>query len=219
MYHLKKGMAPNQAHVDIPQGLHEEEHGRQGFRGPSSHLYRTHPPTGWIHIEGPLRPRAFACQDLSTPDQHAADTPATAILESPDVRVLLSRLHQTMTHFVRNADGDEVYFIHKGSGQFETDYGVLPFEPGDYVIIPKGTTYRIHVFHRDSLFLILESPDALEIPDRGLLGHHALFDLGALTVPEPISLSTQQPHEGGRQGLFPEALGQRWRSTSLRLER
>ena len=73
MYLLKKGTAPNQAHVGIPHGLHEEEHGRQGFSGPSSHLYRTHPPTGWTRIEGPLRPRAFACASLLTPDHRTAD--------------------------------------------------------------------------------------------------------------------------------------------------
>ena len=60
MYLNKKGKVPNQAHVGIPEGLCEEEHGREGFAGPVSHLYRTHPPTGWVKIEGPLKPRAFA---------------------------------------------------------------------------------------------------------------------------------------------------------------
>src|ERR1700757_4246022 len=44
MYLIKKGNVPNQAHVGIPEGLHEEEHGRRGFVGPASHLYRRHPP-------------------------------------------------------------------------------------------------------------------------------------------------------------------------------
>ena len=59
MYLNKKGKVPNQAHVGIPEGLCEEEHGREGFTGPVSHLYRTHPPTGWVKIDGPLKPRAF----------------------------------------------------------------------------------------------------------------------------------------------------------------
>src|SRR5207247_10557396 len=65
MYLTKKGKVPNQAHVGIPEGLCEEEHGRAGFAGPVSHLYRTHPPTGWVKIEGPLKPRAFACAQFS----------------------------------------------------------------------------------------------------------------------------------------------------------
>ncbi|HWV45195.1 MAG TPA: homogentisate 1,2-dioxygenase, partial [Nitrospira sp.] len=52
---------------------------------------------------------------------------------------------ETTPYFVRNADGDEVHFVHRGRGRFETDYGVLSYEAGDYVLIPKGTTYRVHV--------------------------------------------------------------------------
>jgi len=90
-----------------------------------------------------------------------------------------------MPHFVRNADGDEVQFVHAGRGRFETDYGVLHYEPGDYVVIPKGTTYRTIVESAPSLFLIAETPVPVELPERGLLGHHAQFDLGVLTAPEP----------------------------------
>lgn len=195
MYLKKRGTAPNQAHVAIPRGLHEEEHGRRGFSGPSSHLYRTHPPTGWVRIDGPLRPRAFSCTDLPTPDQRSADTRPVEILRSPDVRMYLSRRAETMPYFVRNADGDEVYFVHEGSGEFETDYGLLPYEPGDYVVIPKGTTYRIHVDSNPLSFLIIESPEPMGIPDRGLLGHHALFDLGVLVAPEPVPLAKHQEME------------------------
>src|SRR5207302_11073219 len=48
-------------------------YGRRGFVGPASHLYRRHPPTGWVRIDGPLRPRAFACADLPTHDLRASD--------------------------------------------------------------------------------------------------------------------------------------------------
>lgn len=185
MYLMKKGNIPNQAHVGIPEGLHEEEHGRRGFVGPASHLYRRHPPTGWVRIDGPLRPRAFACADLPTPDLRSADGRPTEVLRSADVRVFLSRRNETMPYFVRNADGDEVQFIHTGRGRLETDYGVLHYEPGDYIVIPKGTTYRTIVESAPSLFLIAETPEPVELPERGLLGHHAQFDLGVLTAPEP----------------------------------
>jgi homogentisate 1,2-dioxygenase len=185
MYQNRKGNTPNQAHVNIPEGLHEEEHGRRGFNGPSSHLYRQHPPTGWVRIDGPLRPRAFACAALPTPDQRRADARPVEILRSPDARVFLSRRAETMPYFLRNADGDEIQFVHNGHGTFETDYGQLPYEPGDYIVIPKGTTYRVVVSSGPSLFLIVESPEPVGIPDRGPLGHHALFDLGVLVAPEP----------------------------------
>lgn len=197
MYLLKKGQAPNQAHVGIPEGLCEEEHGRRGFSGPASHLYRLHPPTGWLRIEGPLRPRAFASASLPTPDQRSNDAKPVEILHSQDARVFLSRRSATMPYFLRNGDGDEVYFVHDGHGRFETDYGALAYEPGDYVVIPKGTTYRLHAGPAPSFFVIVETPEPVTLPDRGMLGRHALFDPGVLTVPElpPVPDNPPQPRE------------------------
>ena len=68
-----------------------------------------------------------------------------------------------MRYFVRNADGDAVHFVHRGTGRFETDYGTLPYEPGDYVTIPKGTTYRIHVDAGPAVFLIIETPEPIAL--------------------------------------------------------
>jgi homogentisate 1,2-dioxygenase len=101
-----------------------------------------------------------------------------------------------MPYFVRNADGDEVQFVHAGTGRFETDYGVLAYEPGDYVVIPKGTTYRVIVETRPSLFLIAQTPVPVGLPERGLLGQHALFDRGVLTAPE---IPPQTQDQEGRE--------------------
>lgn len=184
MYLDKRGKAPNQAHVGIPEGLCEDEHGREGFAGPVSHLYRTHPPTGWVRIEGPLKPRAFVCSQLSRTAPSSAAAKPALMMHSQDARLYLFSSPETMPYFVRNADGDEVCFVHQGTGTFETDYGILSYEPGDYVVIPKGTTYRTHVDAGPSLFLIVETPERIVVPDRGPLGQHALFDKGVLVAPE-----------------------------------
>ena len=184
MYLNRKGKVPNQAHVGIPEGLCEEEHGREGFAGPVSHLYRAHPPTDWVQIDGPLKPRAFACALIAMTATPAAAVQPVLIMRSQDVGLYALSRSETMPHFVRNADGDEVHFVHRGTGRFETDYGVLPYEPGDYVVIPKGTTYRTHVDAGPSFFLIIETPEPITVPDRGLLGQHALFDKGVLVAPE-----------------------------------
>lgn len=183
MYLNKRGKVPNQAHVRIPEGLYEEEHGRNGFVGPASHLYRTHPPTSWINIEGKLKPRAFACTQISE-TMLSITTQSVRMLQSQDASLYLSSQRETMPNFVRNADGEEVHFVHQGRGRFETDYGVLAYEPGDYVMIPKGTTYRIHVDAGPSFFLIIETFVPLVVPERGALGQHALFDKGVLLIPE-----------------------------------
>jgi homogentisate 1,2-dioxygenase len=90
-----------------------------------------------------------------------------------------------MPYYFRNADGDELHFVHKGRGLLESDYGILSYEPGDYVLIPKGTTYRFVVEEEPGFSLIVETPEPLTLPDRGLLGQHALFDRGTLTIPDP----------------------------------
>jgi hypothetical protein len=68
MYPLKKGKFAPQAHVGIPEGTFEEEHGRKGFYGKSAHLYHAHPPTGWIRFEGKLRPHLFDLNRLAPSD-------------------------------------------------------------------------------------------------------------------------------------------------------
>ena len=198
MYLTRKGHSPRQAHVNIPSGLYEEEHGRKGFAGPASHLYRTHPPTNWLRIDGPCRPRAFHCLDLVPPDYHSKEERPVEILRSPDVRMFVSRRQETMPYYFRNADGDELHFVHQGRGLLETDYGVLSYEPGDYLVIPKGTTYRTVVEEGPGVVLIIETPESFTLPERGLLGHHALFDPEVLAVPElaaPVKNTGQQEWE------------------------
>jgi homogentisate 1,2-dioxygenase len=197
MYLNRKGKVPKQAHVGIPDGLCEEEHGRDGFVGPVSHLYRSHPPTSWTAIEGPLKPRAFACT-AGSPTGGPSSATQLLMMQSRDVSLYLSRVAETMTHFVRNADGDEIYFVHRGTGRFESDYGILAYEPGDYIVVPKGTTYRIHVDGDPALCLLAETPEAVTLPERGPLGQHALFDKGVLVAPE---LEIGEP---------PDAQGRSW---------
>jgi homogentisate 1,2-dioxygenase len=195
MYLTRRGKVPSQAHVGIPEGLYEEEHGRNGFAGSVSHLYRTHPPTAWVNIDGKLRPRAFACTQI--PETALSNTTQSVLMmQSQDAGLYISCRRETMPYFVRNADGDEVHFVHQGRGRCETDYGVLPYEPGDYVVIPKGTTYRVHVDEGACFALIVETPVPMMVPDRGALGQHALFDKGVLLAPE---LEAVEPVETGFQ--------------------
>ena len=84
-----------------------------------------------------------------------------------------------MDYFFRNGEGDEVIFVHEGSGTLETIFGDVPYAEGDYVVIPRGTTYR---FRADGpqRQLVFESPGLIEIPSRyrneyGQLLEHAPF--------------------------------------------
>ena len=136
MYPLKKGKTANQAHVGLPEGTFEEEHGRKGFYGKSAHLYHAHPPTGWIRFEGKLRPHCFDLNELQPADLSDAEGMPVAFLGNDDIRLYVSRRSEPMPFYFRNADGDELYFVHRGQGKIETDFGPLDFEPGDYINIP-----------------------------------------------------------------------------------
>lgn len=180
-----KGKVARQAHVGLPEGTYEEEHGRETFLGRASHLYRTHPPTAWTRIEGPLRPRAVNVNELKPEDLTEPAGFWQLIAGNEDVRLFVSRRAEPMPYFLRDADGDVCYFAHRGSGTIETDYGPLSYREGDYVIVPKGTTHRVVPERDDTFLFIVEGTGEYHLPDRGLMGKHAQFDPGVLEVPEP----------------------------------
>jgi homogentisate 1,2-dioxygenase len=185
MYPLKKGKSAGQAHVGLPAGTYEEEHGRKGFYGKSAHLYHTHPPTGWIRFEGKLRPHCFDLNQLEPADLRDPVGLPQAFLGNDDVTLYVSRRAHPMPFYYRNADGDELVFVHRGEGVLETDFGPLPFERGDYLNIPRAVTHRFMPRTSDNFFLIIQSRTEFEPPDKGLLGQHALYDPAVVTTPEP----------------------------------
>jgi homogentisate 1,2-dioxygenase len=185
MYPLKKGITTTQAHVGLPKGTYEEEHGRKGFFGKSAHLYHANPPTGWIRFEGKLRPHCIDCNKLDPTDRTDPRGRPVTFLGNDDIRVSVSRRAAPMPFYFRNADGDELHFVHRGYGTIETDFGPLPFERGDYIVIPRAVTYRVIPESTDNFFLIMESATEFEQPEKGLIGQHALYDPGVIVTPEP----------------------------------
>ena len=174
-----QGKFSPQPHVDVPAGAYEEEHGRNGFFGRASHLYHRHPPTGWLRIEGPLQPRAYYATKLAA---EVFGQPR-GLLENADVRIGVAHLAGPMEGFARNGDGDEVRFIHQGAGTLETDYGDFTYAKGDYLVIPRGTTYRFAPSGKQDVHWVVESATEITLPERGMLGRHALFDPAIMRTP------------------------------------
>jgi homogentisate 1,2-dioxygenase len=190
-----RGRVAQQAHVGLPEGTVEEEYARGGFFGRYAHLYRREAPVGWTRIEGPLRPRAY---DLEQPIAGPADQLGrTPLFFNADVRLSWASALEPWPFFYRNADADEVLFVHRGAGRLETDFGPLSYEPGDYLLIPRGTVQRLSPTSATRLFVV-ESAGEVSFPDRGMLGQHALFDPAVLVVPSPEegSLATPVTPEG-----------------------
>lgn len=176
-----EGVASRQAHCDLPPGSYEREMGREGFFGPASHMYHTHRPTDWISFEGPLRPRAFDTTHCTT--FGASPWDAFSLMHNANVRMRVWEMKESMSELARNADGDELLFIHSGSGHLFCDYGHLEFREGDYIVLPRSTMWRLESDGPVRLLLIEATGSAYQLPDRGLLGPHAIFDPAVLDVP------------------------------------
>ena len=188
-----EGKASRQAHCDLPEGSFERELGREGFFGPATHMHHRHPPTAWQRIEGDLKPRAFDTGHFGA----FGDTPwhATELVHNAHVRVRIWEMSESMEQLVRNADGDELLFLHSGSGHLFCDYGHLEVTEGDYVLLPRGTQWRIESAAPIRMLLIEATNSAYQLPDKGLLGAHAIFDPAMLDHPRINKAFLEQQDE------------------------
>jgi homogentisate 1,2-dioxygenase len=176
-----EGLASRQAHADLPPGTVERELGKEGFFGPASHMIHPRPPTGWTRWEGPLRPRAFDAAKLSGDGPSPWD--AHELLFNAHCRFRQWTCVRSMDHLVRNSDGDELLFIHAGTAELFCDYGHLAIEAGDYVVLPRGTLWRIECTAPVTMLLIEATGSSYQLPDKGLVGEHAIFDPAMLDIP------------------------------------
>ncbi|MCD0494680.1 homogentisate 1,2-dioxygenase [Chromobacterium violaceum] len=181
-YPHREGTISRQAHADFPaEAIYEREVGRSGFFGPATHLHHKHPPTGWSGWEGPLRPRAYDLNEL--PHGTPAPWDAPLVLHNAQCKLRIWRCDQAMTQLFRNADGDDLLFIHGGSGELFCDYGHLSYRDGDYILVPRSTSWRIEPASPTTMLLVETSNGAYQLPEKGLVGPHAIFDEAVLDVP------------------------------------
>ena len=156
-YYIQRGSIPDKRHVQFhrPDGAlySEEVFGTEGFVGPTSTLYHIHPPTqvsGWkpMHSTVPeyvetdiLRMRHM--QGWKFRGKGDAVSGRVVVLGNADVEMSLCQPVETMDYHYKNAQGDECLFVHFGSGTVHTMFGTLKFRARDFVVIPRGTIYRM----------------------------------------------------------------------------
>ena len=199
-----QGLHSRQAHTDLPEGTFEREMSKEGFFGPAAFLYHRKPPTAWTSFEGPLRPRAFDLNGLN----QAAPSPwdAPVILHNAACEMRFWKLSAAMPGLARNADGDQLLFVHAGAGDLFCDFGRLAYEAGDYLYLPRGTMWRLSPTAPTAILTIQATNGHFTLPDKGLLGNHALFDPAMLVTPvmdEPF-----RAHQA-EEGTFPVAIKRR----------
>jgi homogentisate 1,2-dioxygenase len=176
-----QGEHSRQAHADMPQGTYEREISKEGFFGPAAFIHHRRPPTGWVNFEGPLRPRAFDLNGLNAAEP--SPWAAGKVLQNAAVEIRFWKLAQAMPALARNADGDQLLFIHQGQGDLFCDYGHLTYGAGDYLYLPRGTMWRLAPSASTAVLMIQATNTHFTLPEKGLLGGHALFDPAMLETP------------------------------------
>ena len=190
-----EGTVSRQAHADLPEGSYEREMGSEGFFGAATHFYHAHPPTDWIGFDGPLRPRAFDSRRL-THDAAGGPLDAPVFLSNSHVKIRFWRCTEAMTELARNADGDELLFVHAGAGSLYCDFGRLAYRDGDYILLPRGTMWRLEPTTPTTLMLMECTNAGYSLPDKGLVGPHAIFDPAILDTPQMDDAFRTQQTEG-----------------------
>lgn len=201
--YVRLGAVPAKRHTQFRQpdgSLYAEEvFGNEGFSGISSLLYHKHLPTGVTDFKALQSDTPELLADESLSHLHlktwglcAAGDPITGrvpLLTNSDVTIGLCLPTEPMDYFYKNADGDDLLYVHCGKGLLETQFGTLTFREGDYLVIPRGTIYRITAKDTALRMLVIESGSAIQTPHRyrneyGQLLEHSPYHERDVRVPE-----------------------------------
>lgn len=189
-YH-KLGKMPHKRHTQFrkPDGkLYSEQlFSTEGFSSNYSLLYHVHPPTQIIRCEEPIdvSPKPAHDNILKHRSYEGFNIKPTAdyldsrkiVLFNNDVQLSLGAPQQSMKdYFFKNADADEVIFIHEGEGVLRTQYGQLEFAYGDYLVVPRGTIYQINFKTEANRLFIIESFSPVRFPKRYLSKYGQLLE-------------------------------------------
>jgi len=209
-YHL--GQIPPKRHTQFrkPDGslYHEELFSTEGFNDNYALLYHCNAPTQILQVGEPYSVAAKTIHDKQLKHRclkgfqvaPAADylESRKPVLKNDDCQIILAAPQNSMdNYFFKNADADEVIFIHEGSGSLHTMYGKLPFAYGDYVVVPRGTTYQLHFDTPDNRLFIVESYGPITTPKRyrnafGQLQEHSPFCERDIRKPQDLETHDQK---------------------------
>ena len=209
MYHTL-GQVPHKRHTQFrrPDGkLYTEQlMGSRGFSGRSSLIYHHNMPTQVKEIrkvqdcsvayatEQGLRHYHFKTKGLARSGDPVSGR--VVLLHNNDVSMAIAVPDRKMDYFYRNGQGDDMYFIHDGSGRIQTIFGELHYGPGDYVVIPRGTSYKFEPKDEPQRYLVIESASSIETPKRyrneyGQLLEHAPMSERDIRRPERLETFTE----------------------------
>lgn len=185
------GQIPHKRHTQFrqPNGtLYSEQlFSTEGFSSHYSLLYHCHPPTEIVKVDEPyavaprvaeekmLKHRSFQGFNIQPENDYLASR--KPVLVNSDCHLSLAAPRNSMTdYFYKNADADELLFIHEGSGTLRTQYGRIDFAYGDYLSIPRGTIYQLEFSNSHNRLFITESFSPIRFPKRYLSPYGQLLE-------------------------------------------
>ncbi len=212
MHYYTMGQIPPKRHTQFrkPNGqlYYEELFSTEGFSNLYSLVYHCNPPTQIIQVGEPrsaaprivedkqLKHRSFKGFKVAPEDDYLKSR--KVVLANEDCKITLAAPRKgAENYFFKNADSDEVIFVHEGSGILRSMYGNLPFEYGDYVVIPRGTIYQIEFHTPDNRLFIVESGGPVVPPKRyrnefGQLSEHAPYCERDIRKPDTLETHDEQ---------------------------
>jgi homogentisate 1,2-dioxygenase len=210
-YH-QLGKIPHKRHTTFKKedgSLYQEElFGTAGFIGMSSLIYHLYPPTVVSEIKQvqDLSPKiaveknmkALSFKGFSLQPEEDFIKSRKILFVNKDLKIGLAAPKSfSKDYFYRNSDSDEMLFIHIGSGKLRKMYGELNFKYGDYLIIPRGTTYQIDFDTEDNRILFIESASPITTPSRyrnnyGQLLEHSPFCERDFRLPENLTTHNEK---------------------------
>lgn len=212
MHYHSLGQVPPKRHTQFrkPDGslYHEELFSTEGFSDLHSLLYHANPPTQIVQVGDPysVSPKVVVDKQLKhrslkgfqvEPQEDYLQS-RQPVLVNDDCKIILAAPRKSMTdYFFKNADADEVIFIHQGNGRLKTMYGTVEFEYGDYVVVPRGTIYQMEFDSEDNRLFIVESASPVTTPKRyrnnyGQLMEHAPFCERDIRKPAKLETHDEQ---------------------------
>lgn len=205
-HYYSLGNIPHKRHIQFRQpdgSLYSEQlFSTEGFSNDYSILYHIYPPTQIIKTDEPinvqpkiaeekmLKHRSFEGFNIKPEVDYLQSR--KPVLINNDCCIILAAPQKSCTdYFFKNADADEMIFVHEGEGKLLTQYGELSFSYGDYIMIPRGTIYQIHFKDEKNRLFIVESYSPFRFPKNyltkyGQLMEHAPFCERDIRKPEKL---------------------------------
>ncbi|MCE7991314.1 MAG: homogentisate 1,2-dioxygenase [Roseivirga sp.] len=212
-YYYKLGKIPPKRHIQFRQedgSLYKEELvSSRGFSGIYSNLYHIYSPTSIQSVGEPIPFKTTIAKDYALKQTHLNTSKIgmtgndflkgrKMLFTNADVTFgLLNAEKLSMDYYYKNAEADEVLFIHDGNGHLHSQFGTLRVKQGDYVVIPRTTIYKLEWDDEPAKILVIESNAPVETVQRyrndlGQLLEHSPYCERDIRPPSTLEPETEK---------------------------